>query len=319
MVPKRPEDHLKVALQEQFNMPHSLITRSGSVAIILAMQAAGVSLGSQVIIPASCCPIVMYALQMAGYQTVLADVNLNTLNSDLSHIEAVINENTAAILAVHAYGRVCDIENIVRFSKLRGIIVIEDACLAYGGQVNERPIASFADISVISFGYDKPIAHGVGGAILFKDDIQAQNASIILEKNTFFQFPNHARDFKGIANEVKSLAAGTKQRIENVLEIDNLVSNPLFKKLSMPYNINYWRYPLLIEPTLRAKFIEFAKARNQVFTCHYQSLGALLTNSQVPNADHIGKSIINVFVKPQISKQEINIMAKIINEFNDDT
>lgn len=318
MVSKRPEDHLKVIIQEQFKMPHSLITRSGSVAIILAMQAAGVSLGSQIIIPASCCPIVIYSLQIAGYQTVLADVNLDTLNSDLSHIEAVINKNTAAILAVHAYGRVCDIENIVRFSKLRGIIVIEDACLAYGGQVKGRPIASFADISVISFGYDKPIAHGVGGAILFKDDLQAQNASIILEKNIFFQFPNHARDLEAIADEVKSLGKATKQRIENVLEIDNLVTNPLFRKLSMPYNINYWRYPLLIEPTIRAKFIEFAKDRNQVFTCHYQSLGTLLTNSQVPNADYIGKSIINLFVKPQTSKQEVKNMAKIINEFSDD-
>ncbi len=152
MVSQRLENQLEVALNQHFKVDNSLLTRSGSTVIILAMQASGLEIGAEVIIPASCCPIVMYALQMAGYQVVLADVSLQTLNCDLSHIKAASSENTRAILAVHAYGRVCDITNIIAFAAEKGIVVIEDACLAYGASYEGLPIGSLADASLTNSG-----------------------------------------------------------------------------------------------------------------------------------------------------------------------
>ncbi|MBE0367401.1 DegT/DnrJ/EryC1/StrS family aminotransferase [Pseudoalteromonas aurantia] len=319
MVSKRPENNLKLALHNYFETPNCVLTRSGSTAIILAMQVYDLTIGSEVIVPASCCPIVMYALQMAGYQVVLADVDTATLNSDVSHIKSVSTNQTRAILAVHAYGRVGDISNILSFAAQAGIVVIEDACLGYGGRFEGRPIGRLADISVISFGYDKPIDFGMGGALLLNDKRMRDKAERLLKENKFFQMPDSEHMLTSITDALMALPLLTEQRIENVKLVDANVSNPLFSKLRMPYQVNYWRYPLFIEPCLRARFIAYAKTRGQVFTCHFQSLGKLLTHSTVPNADYIGESIINLFVKPTVSESQLLKMISIVNEFHDDT
>lgn len=112
---------------------HALPTRSGSAAIVAALNCAELSPHAEVIMPAICCPAVFSSIAFAGFTPRLADVDLSDLCSGPAEIEAQISPRTAAIIAVHSYGRRCAIEEISSLAKDRGLLLIEDACLALGG------------------------------------------------------------------------------------------------------------------------------------------------------------------------------------------
>ncbi|WP_247749663.1 DegT/DnrJ/EryC1/StrS family aminotransferase [Pseudoalteromonas viridis] len=303
-----------MTLSRYFGMPDVLLTSSGSAAIIVALKANEIPQGSEVIIPASCCPIVLFTLQLAGYKPVLADVEVATLNCSAANIAARLNDKTGAILAVHGYGGPCDIEAIMQLGKLHGVTVIEDACLAYGGMLNGIPLGGIADTTVLSFGYDKPIAFGYGGAVLFRDQGAATRALAYLNENTLLRFCQH-QDVSVLHELFLQLPEFTQQRLENILLVKQTINTPLFSHPEAQPDTPFWRYPLLMTIDRRDDFINYARQREMVFTTHYQSLGALMTMSDVDNADFIAKRVINLFVRAETRPQQLLDMIDIVNEY----
>jgi dTDP-4-amino-4,6-dideoxygalactose transaminase len=291
---------------------NSVLTRSGSMAIIAALHSAKLPLGTKVIIPASMCPIVLFAIQIAGFDVKIADVSLTSLSMEVDQISAVYDNSVSAIIAVHGYGRCCGIEEIERFAKDRNIVLIEDACLAYGSGVNERAVGSFGDYSIVSFGYDKPINLGFGGAVLV-NDTEKQNALLgFTNKNEISVFNNLDLVDKLVV-EIGCLPKYVEQRMKNVKFLTQNITNQDFVKLLDKQECAYWRYPLLCKR--RDEFLNFAKQQGVLFTTHYKSLSELQTSTHCPNAEQIGSEIINLFVRPQTPQQQLEKMVSCINEF----
>ncbi|MGS0534964.1 DegT/DnrJ/EryC1/StrS family aminotransferase [Pseudoalteromonas sp. SaAl2] len=303
---------LEKELALYFERENVILTRSGGFAIITALQCAGLKRGSKIIMPASCCPIVLFSIQMAGYSVVLADVSLSSLSMEVEQIESVMDDDVSAILAVHGYGHFCAIDEITDYAKRNGVILIEDACLAYGGKFKGRPIGSFGDFSVISFGYDKPISNNYGGALMTNCEIYADKIRRFLVSNEMAQFSDsiQATHVLESLNELDRLTAIRKS---NIAFIEQRVSNQTFKKLSYNPELTYWRYPLFLEN--RKHFLNEAKQKNILFTSHYRSLGLLQTQGNYPNAEEIGNKIINLFVQPATSKAQLTNMVKFINDY----
>ena len=104
-----------------------------------------------------------------GYTPVFCDINPDTYNIDPDKIEALINEKTCAILPVHVYGNVCDIEKIEAIGHKYNIKVIYDAAHAFGVKYRERSVATFGDAVIFSFHASKIFTTAEGGAVCFKD------------------------------------------------------------------------------------------------------------------------------------------------------
>ncbi|WP_348708046.1 DegT/DnrJ/EryC1/StrS family aminotransferase [uncultured Pseudoalteromonas sp.] len=303
---------LEKELAGYFIRDHAILTRSGSFAIITALQCAGLEQGSKIIMPASCCPIVLFSIQMAGYSVVLADVSLGSLSMEVEQIESVMDDDVSAILAVHGYGHFCAIDEITDYAKRNGVILIEDACLAYGGKFKGRPIGSFGDFSVISFGYDKPISQNYGGALMTNSQAHADKARCFLISNEMAQFSNSTKVTR-ILESLKGLDRLTDIRKSNIAFIEKAVSNQKFKKLEYNPELTYWRYPLFIED--RERFLKEAKQQNILFTSHYRSLGLLQTQGNYPNAEEIGNNIVNLFVQPATPQTQLTNMVRFINDY----
>ncbi|MCQ8882435.1 DegT/DnrJ/EryC1/StrS family aminotransferase [Pseudoalteromonas shioyasakiensis] len=303
---------LEKELAGYFIRDHAILTRSGSFAIITALQCAGLEQGSKIIMPASCCPIVLFSIQMAGYSVVLADVSLGSLSMEVEQIESVMDDDVSAILAVHGYGHFCAIDEITDYAKRNGVILIEDACLAYGGKFKGRPIGSFGDFSVISFGYDKPISQNYGGALMTNSQVHADKARCFLISNEMAQFSNSTKVTR-ILESLKGLDRLTDIRKSNIAFIEKAVSNQKFKKLEYNPELTYWRYPLFIED--RERFLKEAKQQNILFTSHYRSLGLLQTQGNYPNAEEIGNNIVNLFVQPATPQTQLTNMVRFINDY----
>ena len=158
------------------------MTKSGSFAIISALQVSGLPKDSKVIMPAICCPAVFASIQLAGFIPVIADVNPETFCMEVEDIRKVFEEDCKVVIAVHAYGRNCNLSAINSFCRLNKLLLIEDACLSSIYDNSEDVVGSIGDFTVTSFGRGKPLDCNGGGALLTNNSIFSDGIAKFLEK-----------------------------------------------------------------------------------------------------------------------------------------
>ncbi len=150
---------------------------SGTAALTLLLQATGVRPGDEVIVPAHTFFATAAAVLGAGAVPVLCDVDAETGLIDTDAAAALVTPHTAAVLPVHLYGQVCDLEGLAEFAGRHGLAVIEDAAHAHGAERGGlRPGAHGAG-AAFSFYPSKNLgALGDGGAICTNDRTVADRA-----------------------------------------------------------------------------------------------------------------------------------------------
>jgi dTDP-4-amino-4,6-dideoxygalactose transaminase len=144
---------------------------SGTAALALALEAAGVAPGDEVIVPAHTFIASALAVLHAGATPVFCDVEPGTGLIDVASAEAVVSDRTAAVVAVHLYGQACDMGAVRRLAGRHGLLVVEDAAQAHGATFRGRSVGSLGDVAAFSFYPTKNLgALGDGGAICTDDD-----------------------------------------------------------------------------------------------------------------------------------------------------
>ena len=302
------------SLNKSLEREYGFLTSSGSSALISALHSSNIPIGSEVIMPAICCPAVLFAIQMAGFTPVLADVSMVNFSSNLEQIKRQVTNNTAAVVAVHGYGIACDIEAIEQYCQAHEIFLIEDACLAVGASVNGQPLGRFGDISIISFGYDKTIAEHYGGAIFTNRPEFAKRIGETLNANQFFQYLDDANKLSSLNAALAKLAEFNKERSEKVRFCHQTLSHKCVVKPKIELGQPLWRYPLLFKGD-REKLIEQAAHQDIIITCHYKSLELLKTGWTLPNARQVSEQVINLFVRPEMPMAQLEKTISFINEF----
>jgi len=156
---------------------HCVGVASGTAALALALAAAGIGEGDEVIVPAHTFIASALGIVHAGATPVLCDVDDATGLISADAAAAVVSERTAAILAVHLYGQVCDMTSIGELAQRRGLAVFEDAAQAHGATFAGRRAGSFGAAAGFSFYPSKNLgALGDGGAICTNDGGIAERA-----------------------------------------------------------------------------------------------------------------------------------------------
>ncbi|MGB8322095.1 MAG: DegT/DnrJ/EryC1/StrS family aminotransferase [Candidatus Acidiferrum sp.] len=143
---------------------------SGTSALHLALLAAGIKPGDEVITVPFTFVASVAAILYAGARPVLVDIEPRSFNMDPAVIEDAITHRTKAILPVHLYGQPADMDPIMDIARRRGLLVIEDAAQAHGAKYKGRPVGSIGDIACFSFYPGKNLgAYGEGGAVTTKN------------------------------------------------------------------------------------------------------------------------------------------------------
>ncbi len=305
---------LEAQLAALIGSAHALPTRSGSAAIVAALTSAGFSPHAEVIMPAICCPAVFSSIAFAGFTPQLADVALSDLCSGPAEIEAQISSRTAAIIAVHSYGRRCAIEEISSLAKDRGLLLIEDACLALGGGSDSRRLGSYGDLSILSFGYDKIIDSGGGGALLCNDDRLYPSARGLLNANPLLgDIPAENRKF--VAERLAGLPEELASRRENARLYRDGLSEERVQKYPIEEDAVVWRYSVLYRGDRNA-LLSAAADENIIITAHYPSLARFRTGPLLPNAETVSAQVINLLVRAGTGHDSIERTIRLINEFD---
>jgi dTDP-4-amino-4,6-dideoxygalactose transaminase len=158
-------------------VPHCVGIASGTAALTIALLAAGVGRGDEVIVPAHTFIASAFAVIHAGAVPVLCDVEDGTGLLDVASAESVVTERTAAIVPVHLYGQLCDMGAVRDLAQRRGLLVLEDAAQAHGATAHGARAGAFGTAAAFSFYPSKNLgALGDAGAITTTDPDLAARA-----------------------------------------------------------------------------------------------------------------------------------------------
>lgn len=248
--------------KEVFGVQYAASASSGSAALHVAVGAAGVEAGAEVITS----PITdMGSLIGILYQNaipVFADVDPRTYNLTAQSIEAAITPRTQAVIAVHLAGAPCPIDEIAQLCKSKGIKLIEDAAQSFGCRYRGRHIGGFGDLGCFSFNEYKHLSTGDGGIVVTNDKHLYGRAH---------NFADKCYDRLGQGDRLAMLcpnyrmtelqgAVGLAQfdRLEGIVKTRNTLGNRLTEQLAdipgiLPPKIveggqsSYWFYMLRID------------------------------------------------------------------------
>ncbi len=163
------ERRFNEAFAEYIGSRYALSLANGTVTLQLALEACGIGCGDEVIVPGLTWQATAAAALDINAVPVLVDVTEDTWCIDPAAVEAAITPQTKAIVAVHLYGCMADMDAILKTAERHGLRVIEDCAHKHGGEWNGRKAGSIGDIGSFSFQLSKLMTAGEGGALTTSD------------------------------------------------------------------------------------------------------------------------------------------------------
>ena len=169
-------EDLEARLRSFLGVPHLSLFCNGTIALLVALEALRIDSGEVITTPFSF-PATTHALFWNRVRPVFSDIDPITLNLDPVKIERLISPETRAILAVHVYGRPCDVEAIERIANVHGLHVIYDAAQAFGVRYKGNSLLNYGDISILSFHATKLFTTIEGGALICGSEVRRQRVN----------------------------------------------------------------------------------------------------------------------------------------------
>jgi perosamine synthetase len=240
---------------------HGIACTSGTTALHMAVDAAGIGAGDEVLVSASTNIATALAVYHNGAVTVPVDSEPVTWNLDPALLEGLITPRTKAIIPVHLFGHPCEMDVIMAVAKRHNLVVIEDCAEAHGATYKGRKVGSFGDMSCYSFYANKLITTGEGGMVVTNNAKHAERLRLL--RNLGFGKPRFyhempAYNFRmtgyqaamGLAQlaRVDEIIA-TKRRIAHSYDrmLAGVPGLQLPAELAGSFNV-YWMYAVVVDP-----------------------------------------------------------------------
>lgn len=274
-----------------------------------------------------------HAIVRNGLKPVFCDINPEDYTIDFTKIEELITEKTSAIIPVHVYGNVCNIEEIQKIADKHNLRVIYDAAHTFGVTVNDVGIGNFGDISMFSFHATKVFNTIEGGALTYNNPKFQQVLNDIKNfgitgpetieyvggnaKMNEFQAAMGLCNLRHVDEEIKKRKIVVNRYIENLSNIDGII----LSKTQKGVKSNYAYFPVI--------FDGFKKNRDQVFEelkeCNIIARKYFypLTNSiecyqekfnvdDTPVAKHIAECVLTLPLYSDLEIEDVDRICEII-------
>jgi perosamine synthetase len=158
---------------------HAVSVSNGTAALQLALLALGIKDGDEVIVPDVTFVATINTVIHSKATPIMCEINKETWCIDPVEIEKLVTKRTKAIIPVHLYGQVCEIDKIKKIALKHNLLIIEDCAEALGSEFNNKPVGIDSDAATFSFFGNKTISTGEGGMVVFKESLIANKARIL--------------------------------------------------------------------------------------------------------------------------------------------
>ncbi len=270
------------------------------------------------------------AILRNNIKPIFCDININDFTIDTNQIEKLITDKTSAIIPVHIYGNIANVEEIEKIAKKNNLKVIYDAAHAFGIKYKSKAIGNFGDASMFSLHATKVYNSIEGGIITTDDNELIQKLSLlrnfgISNKEIFKEVGTNAKmnEFQaamGICNLEfieKNILKRKKlfyRYIENLKDIDG-VKLPIINSNTQS---NYSYFPILINKYKYTRDEIFNKLKNNQINARkyfYPLTSTILSNEiyeNTPVADYVSKNILVLPLHTYLRKKDVDYICKII-------
>lgn len=265
-------EKLEAHFKDCLKVPHTLLVSNGTAALHLAYLALGLGPGDEVILPGFGFLAGANMTLHVGAMPVFAEVDTDTWLVTAREIEPCITSRTKAIVVIHTYGNVCDMNDILSLAKSHKIPVIEDAAEALGSCYENRPAGTMGDIGTFSFQATKTITTGEGGLVATRH--QAFAEKMVLYRSHGMQRKVHYwHDLPGhnfrLTNLQAALGYAQAQHWEDIKRERRRISESYTKCLKGVEGIIPQHFPASVDPVVWAVAVRllpeiFSKSRDQV-------------------------------------------------------
>lgn len=314
---------------------HAIGVANGLDALILVLQAwkeqGKLTDGDEIIVPANTYIASILAITENNLTPVLVEPNLATYNLDLEGIKKAITPKTKVILAVHLYGQLAPMEEIIPLAKEHNLLVLEDSAQAHGAQINGKKAGSFGDASGFSFYPGKNLgALGDAGAVTTNDDELA---------NTLRALRNY-----GSQEKYKNIYQGSNSRLDEIqAAMLSVKLNYLDKEIKQRQNVaqkylTQINNPAVILPTVQTAsahvwhlFVIRSAHRDSLKEyLHTQGIETLIhypipphkqqcyqdwNHLPLPITEQIHREVLSLPMSPVLAEQDIQMIIEKVNEF----
>jgi len=178
---------LEKELENQLKVKHAQLVSSGTAAVTIALAAAGIGAGDEVIMPTFTFVASFEAIMMLGAIPILVDID-NTLTLDIEATKNAITPKTKAIMPIHMCGSMANLDALKEICNTKKLVLIEDSSQATGATYKGKPLGSIGDLGCLSLDFVKIITAGEGGAVLTNNEKFYRNAD---------HFSDHGHDHVG--------------------------------------------------------------------------------------------------------------------------
>ena len=303
---------------------------SGTSALHLALLAAGIGAGDEVITTPFTFVASVAAILYAGARPVMVDIEPRSLTLDPTAIEAAITPRTKAIMPVHLYGQSADMDPITEIARRHKLIVIEDAAQAHGARYKGRPVGSIGDMACFSFYPGKNLgAYGEGGSVNTSNPDYARTIRMLRDWGQDRKYHHLLRGynyrmegFQGAVLRVKlrHLESWTETRRAIVRQYDNLLADcDLQTPIEMP-----WARHVYHVYTVRSRTRDSLQAAltdegiqtgiHYPIPVHLQPAYADLGYGPgaFPQAEAAAKEVLSLPLYPELSSQAVAQVAEAV-------
>lgn len=324
---------LEEKLREYLQVDNISLLTNGHLALELGIQA--MNLTGEVITTPFTFASTTHAIVRNGLTPVFCDINPHDFTMDVSKIESLITDRTSAIIPVHVYGNVCNIDEIDRIARKYDLKVIYDAAHTFGVQYKDRGIGSYGDASMFSFHATKVFNTIEGGAMCFKEVAyekelyKLKNFGIKNEvvvdgvgsnaKMNEFQAAMGLCNLRNIEREIEKRKMVTEYYRKYLEDIPGIQLSPIQEGVKS----NYAYFPIVIDEK------KFGVTRNEIYeelkqnNIYARKYFYPLTNSfdcfhgkydinQTPVALNISKRVLTLPLYADLSFEDIERICKII-------
>lgn len=332
---------LEQAFADYLDVPHTLITGNGTLALELMLAAHKIGPGDEVLVPCRTYIATAGAVARLGATPVVCDVDPKTFTLCPTSAEAMLSPQTKAILTVPIAGNPCHMDALQELAQTHGLLFFEDAAQAHGARYDGTRCGAFGDGAAFSFCGDKIISSaGEGGLVVLKDKIAAQQAAALRDHGKdlinhrgepgLFSMPHTQVGSNFRMPEVQAAVARVQlgklsgwldQRAQNAAIYSQHFSSipDVHPQTLLPKARHaYYRYDLLLAPrhdrneivrALRAQGI----AANDGGCCEIHREGALKHIARYPKEVPVGarlaKSLLSLPVHHRLAAEDIYAIA----------
>lgn len=339
------------AFAEYVGCPYALALSSCTAGLHLAMEMLDLKPGDEVITTSLTWPATVNMIHLCGGRPVFVDVERNTINLDVSHVEKAITKRTMAIVPVHFAGQSCDLDGLREICQSRGITLIEDAAHAVGSEYKGKRIGSSDNIAVFSFHPIKNMTTGEGGMITTHDEETYERLRLLrfhgVDKDAWKRYglaekegyDLHLPGWKYNMTDIQA-AIGLVQlkRLDKMIErreklvalYDSLLSDvhELMLPANVPYSVRHARhlYTLIVDKDktgiMRDKFMLEMKKLNIGTGLHFLAVHKLsfyrkhypLPDGSLPETEYISERIVSLPLYSGMKEGDVHDVVAAIRD-----